>query len=208
MKGLLLKDWYMAAKYCRLYLVISAAFIVFSAFEESSLFFLFYPCMLCGMIPVNLLGYDERSRWLTCCDTLPCTRAQFVSAKYLIGLLGQLAVLLLTGIAQSIKMSRSGGFAPQELAFLLLTLLAVALLSTATTLPFIFRLGVEKGRAAYFVMVGIVCGAGALATRLSGEAALAPARTKFLPAALTAAAICLYALSWMLSVRFYQKREL
>ena len=64
MKGLLLKDFYMAAKYCR-------------------------ACLLCGMIPVNLLAYDERSRWLEYSGTLPYTKAQIVSGKYLVGIIVQ-----------------------------------------------------------------------------------------------------------------------
>lgn len=67
MKGLLLKDWYMMKKYCRAYLLIAVVFIAVSLFSNDNMFFVFYPCLLCGMIPVNLLAYDERSRW---CNTV------------------------------------------------------------------------------------------------------------------------------------------
>ena len=56
MKGLLLKDWYMIQKYCRSYILITAVFIGISLENGENLFFTFYPCMLCGMIPVTLLG--------------------------------------------------------------------------------------------------------------------------------------------------------
>ena len=65
MRGLLLKDIYMAAKYCRAYLLLAVVFIPVSFASSENLFMIFYPCLLCGMIPVNLLGYDERSRWLS-----------------------------------------------------------------------------------------------------------------------------------------------
>ena len=64
MKGLLLKDWYMMKKYCRAYLLIAVVFIAVSLGNEDNMFFVFYPCLLCGMIPVNLLGYDERNNRL------------------------------------------------------------------------------------------------------------------------------------------------
>ncbi|MDE7281371.1 MAG: ABC-2 transporter permease, partial [Ruminiclostridium sp.] len=64
MKGLILKDLYMTVKYCRIYLLIAVVFIAVSFVGNDSLFFIFYPCLFCGMIPVSLLGYDERSRWL------------------------------------------------------------------------------------------------------------------------------------------------
>ena len=64
MKGLLLKDWYMMKQYCRTYPVIAVAFMALSLVDSDNLFFVFYPCLLCGMIPVTLLGYDERSGWV------------------------------------------------------------------------------------------------------------------------------------------------
>ena len=89
MKGLLLKDLYMMKSYCRSYLLIAVVFTAVSLIGKDNMFFMFYPCLLCGMIPVNLLAYDERSRFIRYGDTLPYKRAQIVSAKYLIGLLSQ-----------------------------------------------------------------------------------------------------------------------
>ena len=42
MKGLILKDFYMAIKYCRFYLVITVIFAIASIYGDSA-FFLFYP---------------------------------------------------------------------------------------------------------------------------------------------------------------------
>jgi len=100
MKGLLLKEWYMMKKYCKAYLLSSVVFIAVSLFSSDSLFFVFYPCLLCGMIPVYLLAYDERSRWMQYSGTLPYTKAQIVCGKYLIGLLAQLVSFVATAVAQ------------------------------------------------------------------------------------------------------------
>lgn len=162
MKGLLLKDWYMMRKYCRSYLLIAAVFIAVSLYSNDNLFFIFYPCLLCGMIPVNLLGYDERSRWMQYSGTLPYTKTQIVSAKYLIGLLAQVTILIVTGIAQGVKMTVAGNFVFGEFVVLMLLMLIVATLTSSISLPFIFKLGVEKGRTAYFIMIGFVCGASIL----------------------------------------------
>lgn len=126
MKGLLLKDWYMMKKYCRSYFLIAAVFIAVSLFGNDNLFFIFYPCLLCGMIPVNLLGYDERSRWMQYSGTMPYTKAQIVSAKYLIGLLAQVTMLIVTGIAQGIKMTVAGNFVFGEFVVLMLLMLIVS----------------------------------------------------------------------------------
>lgn len=202
MKGLLLKDWYMMKTYCRMYLVLTAVFMAASFVNGSNLFFVFYPCLMCGMIPVTLLAYDERSRWMQYSGTLPYTRAQLVSAKYLIGLLIQLAVLAATAVGQGIR----SGFTP-DFGILMLAMLTIATLASAIPLPFVFKLGVEKGRTAYYVMIVFVCGASALASKnLNGEA-LAQLPSQWLLPAIALAGVCIYALSWLLSIRFYQKRE-
>ena len=208
MKGLLLKDWYMMKKYCRAYLLIAAVFIAASLFSNDNLFFIFYPCLLCGMIPVNLLGYDERSRWMQYSGTMPYTKTQIVSAKYLIGLLAQVAMLLVTGMAQGIKMTVVGGFVFRELAVLMLLLLTIATFSSSISLPFVFKLGVEKGRIAYLVMIGFVCGASVLAASVLRGQFAAEIQADGIVAVFACAGIGVYILSWYLSIVFFKKREI
>ena len=99
MSGLLLKELYMARKYCRLHLVITVLFLGMAMLPSAeNLFLLFYPSAMASFIPVTLLSYDTQSKWDVYFDTLPTSRAQYVSAKYLIGLiLGEL-VLALTAV--------------------------------------------------------------------------------------------------------------
>lgn len=208
MKGLLLKDFYMAIKYCRTFLIISVLFISVSFVGNENLFLIFYPCMLCGIIPVTLLGYDERSGWLQYSETMPYSRAQIVSGKYLIGLFAQLAMLILIGIAQAVRMISQNAFNFNDYAVLICLLITMSLISSSISLPFMFKLGTEKGRMAYYVMIGVVCGGSVfLSSILSGDA---PAEIEF-NAALPI--VCLvsmgiYALSWYMSIVFYKKREL
>ena len=208
MKGLLLKDWYMLTKYCRSFLLIVVVFIAASLFGEENLFFVFYPCMLCGVMPVTLLGYDERSRWIEYSASLPYTKAQIVSAKYLIGLFAQAGVLLLSGAAQGIKMSVSGSFSWNDFLVLMLLLVTIAAFTSSISLPFIFKYGVEKGRIAYYVMIGFVCGASVLASRLFGTGLQAEIQPNSFLIVFAFASIGVYALSWYLSIVFYKKREL
>ena len=206
MQGLLLKDWYMIKKYCRAYLLLTVIFTVVSFFGEDNFFLIFYPCLLCGVIPVNLIAYDENSRWTQYSEALPYTRAQIVSSKYLIGIFIQLAVMILTVIAQSVRMNMAGNFSLSELLMIALTMLSIAGLSSAICLPFIFKMGVEKGRTAYYVMIGIVCAGAVSASMVFGEQAEAQID---LPIAIIAViSVAIYAVSWYLSILFYKKREL
>ncbi len=208
MKGLLLKDLYMMKKYCKAYLLLTVVFIAVSFASSENLFFVFYPCLLCGMIPVNLLGYDERSRWLQYSETMPYTKGQIVSAKYLIGLGTQVAVLLVTGIAQAIRMSIGGAFVLGEYLVLMMLLLIMSLLASSITLPFMFKLGVEKGRMAYYIMIGIVCAGSIISSNLISDGFQSEIKLNGILPAICLVGIGIYALSWYLSIVFYRKREL
>ena len=206
MKGLLLKDLYMMKKYCKAYFFITLIFIAVSFVSSENLFFIFYPCLLCGMIPVNLLSYDEHSKWMQYCETMPYTKNQIVSGKYVIGLLTQASVLLITVIAQAIRMIFSGTFALGEYVVLIMLLFIMSLVASSITLPFMFKLGVEKGRMAYYIMIGIVCAGSIISSNLlSGEIQSKIEFNGILPL-ICIAGIGLYALSWYLSVVFYKKK--
>ena len=60
-------------------------------------------------------------------------------------------------------MSVAGGFVFGDFAVLMLLLLIVSTLSSSICLPFVFKLGVGKGRTACYIMIGFVCGASVLA---------------------------------------------
>ena len=208
MKGLLLKDWYMMKKYCRAYLLIAVVFIAVSLFSNDNMFFVFYPCLLCGMIPVNLLGYDERSRWMQYSGTLPYTKTQIVSGKYLIGLLSQITILVATGVAQAAKMLIAHNFELGDFAVLMLLMLIVSTLTSSICLPFVFKLGVEKGRTAYYIMIGFVCGASVLASSILRRQLISEINPNLILALVAVVGICVYILSWYLSIVFFKKREI
>ena len=208
MKGLLLKDWYMMKKYCRAYLLIAVVFIAVSLFSNDNMFFVFYPCLLCGMIPVNLLGYDERSRWMQYSGTLPYTKTQIVSGKYLVGLLAQITVLVATGVAQAVKMIIAHNFIPGDFAVLMLLMLIISTLTSSICLPFVFKLGVEKGRTAYYIMIGFVCGASVLASSIIRGQLMSEIQPNLILALIAVVGVGLYILSWYLSIVFFKKREI
>lgn len=207
MKGLLYKDFCLMKKHCRAYLFV-VVFILFAAImEEDGLFMLLYPCILSGMMPVSLLGYDERSGWDRYSGTLPYTKAQIVSAKYIVGLIMQALVMALSAAAQLCRIVRFGD-AGVPLGVLMAIMITASFMSVGLCMPFMFKFGVEKGRVAYYLMIGMVCGACAAASaHFSGASSAAlPGTPVWLAAAALSAAI--YALSWCISIKWYKKREI
>ena len=208
MSGLLLKELYMARKYCRLHLVITVLFLGMAMLPSAeNLFLLFYPSAMASFIPVTLLSYDTQSKWDVYFDTLPTSRAQYVSAKYLIGLiLGEL-VLALTAVTQLLAIRLNGEIGLNQLLPLLWGLQAITLVLPTLCLPPIFKLGVEKGRIWSLVMIAVTFGGGARLTvgvKDWGSFSL-PGN---LSVWLLLGVIVLYALSWVLSIRLYRSREL
>mgnify|MGYP000146524482 FL=1 len=204
MKGLIRKDFYLLWNYCWLMPLLLLAFIVFSVFSSGgqSPFFIYYPCILSSVIPVNLLAYDDAEHWLTYCDTLPVTRRQYVCGKYIMSLLCDGTVFLLSAIATVIRLCRSGAFCPTDLTDQLAVLAMISLLSSALTMPPLFKFGAQKGRIVFIGVIGIFCGFTAILDTpdLSGL---------FLPIGLLPIlATVIFAASWLLSIRFYEKREI
>lgn len=208
MKGLLLKDFYMMLKYCRIYLLMVVGFIAVSFVNSDTLLFAFYPCMFCGAVPVTLLSYDERSKWLQYSATMPYTKAQVVSGKYLIGLCIQATMLFITGIVQALRMNLNGVFSLDGYLVLMMLLGAMSLLTSSITLPFMFKLGVEKGFMAYYLMVGVVCGGGVVASRVFEKSMAREITLNGILPVLCLAGVGVYALSWYLSIVFFRKKEL
>lgn len=208
MKGLLLKDWYMMKKDCRWYLLLAVIFSAVSFFSDENYFLIFYPCLLCGMIPVSLLGYDEKSGWMYYSATMPYTKAQLVSAKYLVGLLAQGVMLLISGIIHSIKLMVEGHFNFAEFGVFMILFFVIATFAPSISMPFVFKYGVEKGRMGYYIMVGFFCAASIIAQDvLSGKlsAEIQPNAALIVVAVI---GIGLYVLSWYKSIAYFRKREL
>lgn len=207
MKGLLLKEWYMMKKYCKSYLIVAAVFLAV-ALSGGKGPFAFFPCLLCGMIPLNLQGYDEQSGWIHYSGTLPYTKAQLVSVKYLDGLFSLMAFLAAANIIQIIKMSLNPDSASGDsfITFELISVFAFACFSVC--LPFVFKFGIEKGRIIYFAVIAVLfAGFAVFSQSFTGitENDFAP---KPILISLPAAGAVIYALSWCLSVALYKKREL
>ena len=71
-----------------------------------------------------------------------------------------------------------------------------------------FKMGVEKGRAAYYVMIGFVCGVSVLISGfLKGQPA-AEIKPNWVLEILAVIGIGTYLFSWYMSVVFYKKREI
>ena len=205
MKALILKDLYQLRRYWRFYGLLAVFSYFGMLFTDSDvMFFLFYyPSILIGMVPVTLLSMDEQSGFDQFSCGLPYTRRQFVVSKLLAGLIMQGVTAALGGMMAAVQMVLHGGLTLAAWGSAMLTMTAVALGGGALVFPWVFKLGVEKGRLFYMLGVGIVCGLSVLVKDLR----MLP-HLDILMWVLPVAAVGGYVLSMELSVRFYERREL
>lgn len=202
MKGLIRKDLYMLWKYMKVMLIAVGGFAVLSFAGDSNSFILtIYPGIITGMLPMTLLAYDEMEHFCPWCDSLPVTRKDYVTAKYLVGLLIGGGTFCLMTVAQVLRLILMGG-AWGELPLIMSFLAGASVLAPAVMLPFAFRYGTQKGRILYCAVIGGAFAANGILAE-SGGLAISGGMAVFF--VITAA---VYLLSWYLSVRFYQKREL
>ena len=203
MKALLLREFYMAKSYMRVVAAMVLIFLFASVWANGNMFLIMYPMIITSMLPMSLLSYDEKFHWDRYCAAMPFTRSQVVSAKYVFVLLSALAILLVSAVAQGIRLLPE----EKEAFFSIISmLLAMGLTGPAVLLPIIYKLGSERARIAYYIVIGAIC---ALAVILPYND-LAVAGVVSVPAPLL---ICLisalfFAASWLLSIQFYKKRSL
>lgn len=210
MKGLLLKDWYAIKSYCRVNIMIIVVFSIAGGAMEGNFFFAYYPCIFAGIITMNLIAYEERDKWEQYAATLPYTKAQMVSSKYIVSLCFGMATILMNIMAQLICMISQNTFAMEKLLSMLLVFIPLALLPAAFLLPFIYKFGVNKGRIAYFVVLVFFCGAiGMLASNQTVDLLeKVPAPQMSVGIIAFAVSLAVYAFSWALSIHFYKNREI
>lgn len=207
MKGLLRKDVYQMWKYYKMYYVLAIIMEIASIWASGNLFLAVYPLVLMCMVPSNMQTVDESGKWELYCGTLPCTRKQVVTGKYLIGPMMAFPVLVLVAVCQCLQMGLAGNFTWGSLRDVLLVCLTMVLLMPAVSLPLMFKFGTTKSRMVQFVVLGIFIAVVIIWTLLMNQSNpyLPDLSGGVLPVLVMAV---VYLLSWRLSVSFYEKRDL
>lgn len=212
MKGILIKDLYVAAKQCRYLLISPIVFIAISVFGQNTgtLFFAFFASLLMSMFPMTIMSFDERSRWDVFSIALPYKRSDLVLSKYILSMAGNVTAAVLYFVISLIVNIGSWDI---EFYFSIAVISAsFGLIYTAIAFPPIFKLGVEKGRIWYLIsIVAISVMGGIIAENASGlfTPTTEPIPMENLSAGLIAfpISLILVAISALISIKFYEKRE-
>lgn len=206
MKGLLIKDLLALKRQGRVLLVMLVFYVVYAAAFHNISMLSGMIVMMCAMMPITVMAYDEKCKWDKYALAMPIPRKTVVLSKYLFGILLDAA-----GVAAVIPVSIAISLFTKDLIVkdILLTTAVVgglALVFLALILPVLFKFGVEKGRMlmmlAIFVPVALVM----LVSKLGIQAPSAQTVKLLLVAAPAAVAVLLFA-SFKVSAAIYSKKE-
>ena len=213
MKGLLLKDWYQVCKNMRtMYLTVAIVMAVWLFSTSGSYVFpVSYAAIFLGILPVNLLTYDQSVGWVEYGRTLPVSKKTLVAEKYLIGLFCAAAAVVIGGLFVTVIPLRTGTAPDEDVLSLLAGSVCAILLINGISLPLLYRFGAEKARMIYvltFAGLGaLLGGSGAVMDELqhNGTGSGPLPVPLWLAAVLLLAVLALYAVSWRVSVAWYGK---
>ena len=203
MKGLLLKDYYTLLKQVRFYLIFLLIFTIIPNMNLSSIAIVY-----AAMLPITVIAFDERSKWDQLAAMMPYTERELVLSKYVLGYIavavfGVVAFALQSGIA----LIGHHEFTMEQGMALLVTA-AAAMILLAINLPFMFWLGVERGRIVFMILIGVTVFLGMMsadsAKELIANNTMTAAQLLLLCGA---AAIVTNAISIFASFRIYQKKK-
>lgn len=201
MKGLLLKDFYVMKKELRAFLFVIVIFTAFSFVGENNSFFMFYGLIMLPIVNISLISYDERSHWDSFLETTPVSRSTAVTEKYLLNLL---LLLLWSPVVLAVYLIQAANLGSPVQAVCIC--IYMALFFPAIIYPFIFALGSEKGRFAYFIFIFAAMAIVAAGVSLMDQGAFViPANLSLI---LLLPPIAAYLISWRISIALYKKRAL
>lgn len=167
MTGLIKKDLFLMKSNLKLILIIFVVFTISSINQESNNLY-FMPALVSTMLFMSTFSYDEYNKWNTYAPALPTGREKIVIAKYLVTLLLNIVVFIIT-IALSLIVGKiEGNLNVEEVFQTIAGILVATIIIQSIIYPLIYKFGVEKGRIWLFVGIfGISTILGILITKVN-----------------------------------------
>ena len=196
MRALLKNDLAVLTKKYKMHVIMLVFFLCAGSMGTSDEFFSTFPLVICSWFTANLIAYGERE------GTGDVAKKLYVQEKYLFQLIvvGLSLVICVAGLASRY------GVGSYDFNNVLLTMLACALLVPAVVLPIIFKNSAEKSFLKYLAVLVV-----GVALCYYFSAAFEARYIAHIGLGVCIAAgllfLAIYFGSYLLSVKFYEKRE-
>lgn len=165
MKGLIIKDLINLKALGKTFLVLVAFYLVLAMTTGNYSMLGSITAVLCGMLPITALSYDEKARWDKYALTMPVSRRDMVISKYLLGLMISGAAFI---IFLALNLFTSSGSIRESLLTSAM-LFAVGITFMALVLPILFKYGAEKGRLMMMLVLFVPTGLIVLLSQMGFE---------------------------------------
>lgn len=197
MKGILTQDFIILFRKMRFIIAVTIVLSLVPGISVSA-----FAILYASMLPVTVLSFEQQAKWERYAAMLPYDMRDIVLSKYLLGLICAASATLfcLLGVWIS-ALARQTSVDPAQMCAVLL-MFALALAVQSLNLPFMFKLGVEKGRMT-FIVLAVLCVPALLA--IVNFAGRLPMNMLCLTG--TALAVALYAVSAHIALRIYAASE-
>ena len=206
MKGLIIKDMFALRKQGKMMLMITVFYIAFSIFTKNISMLGTMTALLCAMLPITTLSYDEYCKWDRYALAMPTCGRTIVLSKYILGGMLTLAGFIVVAAASIAVVAITDEMPVGEAIFTCFVVSILSLAVQSIIFPIIFKFGVEKGR---FIMLPVfIVPAGILYLLSKLGFTLPDTRTlKFLAYLSPAAVLLIMVASIILSIHIYRKKE-
>ena len=206
MKGLFYKDVLMLTRSFRAYLAMTLFFIILATIRPDNSFWAVYGTFFFVTLVSSLMAVDEQSRWLSYCDILPLKRRDIINERYLLS-------LILTAVLVVLFLILSLIFRHADMPTVLVTagmMVALSLLAISVSMPINVKFGTAKGQMVRMTVIIVMVACGMFIINYAGPitAILLQVKASILLFSAAAVIVLIFALSWQLSIRIYEKKNL
>ncbi len=206
MKGLLLKELLMFKKMIIVITIFIAALILSGVFSGEPSIILMLPIFL-SIWSFSFQGMDEVSHWKQYSVALPYERKTIVSAKYLSILLLDAVSMLIVAVGYLIAVAVGKvEFSADMLAIFMVMSVIMGLVFPMIVLPLHYKFNTEKARLLVMCIAGVTGGMSVTGIKVAGV--ISGGIAEYLPLIIVLAVAVLFVLSWLLSIKIYEKKDL
>lgn len=205
MRGLLLKDFYTLSKSIKIMALVAVFYLIISLVTYESANLVGMIGILMGYLGISSFYYDDMVNWNHYCVSLPVKRRQIVFSKYLFTIILYLiGSVISVGLFFVVKLLGAEGSLLGSISFIIGGGVAICIVY-ALLMPMMYRFGSEKAR---FMLIVIFCVLGAV---FGGGYLLLkdiPVSLELLGIVFTAFGVLAYILSYFISVKIFEAKEL
>ena len=210
MKGLITKEIIVLIKNNKMQFLCLLMFVVLGVFLKSPAYIMFIP-FLFPMLVKQGLTVDEMSKWDKYSACFPVDRKKIVSSKYIVVIFAAVisSVMALASFLLINIINKDKVLSLNDIAVYLTVASSISIILPAFMYPFDFKYGTAKGRIVYFILTGIaVAGLSSVLMGSDVAAFISKLTQPILIAAIFAAALILFTVSWFISAKIYETREI